>query len=81
MKDTILTARRKKTEIYTFLVCFIIANLIHVYAIIEYKASFMELFTSFFYVLAFSVALYIAWSVIRLAYYALKKIGQLNHNS
>lgn len=74
MKDTILTARRKKTEIYTFLTCFIIANLIHVYAIIAYKASFMELFTSFFYVLAFSVALYIAWSVIRLGFYALKKL-------
>ena len=71
MKDTILTARRKKTEIYTFLICFIIAN---VYAIIAYKASFMELFTSFFYVLAFSVALYIAWSVIRLGFYALKKL-------
>ena len=49
MKDTILTARRKKIEIYSFLVCFVIANLLHVYAIVEYGASFMELFTSFFY--------------------------------
>lgn len=73
MKDTILTARRKKTEIYTFLVCFIIANLIHVYAIIAYKASFMELLTSLFYVLAFTIALYIAWSVIRLGFHALRK--------
>lgn len=73
MKDTLLTARRKKTEIYTFLTCFIIANLIHVYAIITYKASFMELFTSFFYVLAFTIVLYIVWSVIRLGFYALRK--------
>lgn len=74
MKDTILTAQRKKTEIYTFLVCFIIANLIHVYAIIAYKASFMELLTSLFYVLAFTIALYIAWSAIRLGFYAIKKL-------
>ncbi len=73
MKDTLLTARRKKTEIYTWLVCLAIAIGINVYAIITYNASFMELITSFFYVLAFSVALYIAWSVIRLGFYALRK--------
>lgn len=73
MKDTLLTARRKKTEIYTWLVCLAIAIGINVYAIITYNASFMELITSFFYVLAFSVALYLAWSVIRLGFHALRK--------
>lgn len=71
MKDTILTARRKKIEIYSFLVCFVIANLLHVYAIVEYGASFMELFTSFFYVLVFSVALYVAWCIVRICFYSL----------
>jgi len=66
MKDTILTARRKKVEIGSLLVCFFIANILHVYAIIKYGASFMELFTSFFYVLAFTIALYFAWCVLRI---------------
>ena len=29
MKDTILTARRKKTELITLFLCFIIANLVN----------------------------------------------------
>ena len=74
MKDTILTVRRKKIEIWSLLVCFVIANLLHVYAIIEYGASFMELFTSFFYVLAFSVFLYVVWCVLRLCVYAINCI-------
>ena len=34
MKDTIVTARRKKIELITLLVCFVVSNLIHLYAII-----------------------------------------------
>ena len=36
MKDTIVTARRKKIELITLLVCFVVSNLIHLYAIIAY---------------------------------------------
>ena len=32
MKDTILTARRKKTELITLFLCFIIANLVNLYS-------------------------------------------------
>ena len=66
MKDTILTVRRKKVEIWSFLACFVIANVLHVYAIIEYEASFMELFTSLFYVLVFTMGLYFSWCVLRI---------------
>lgn len=74
MKDTILTAHRKKVEIWSLLVCFLIANILHVYAIIEYEGSFMELFTSFFYVLAFSIVLYFTWFVLRIFIYVLLSI-------
>lgn len=70
MKDTILTVRRKKIEIGSFLACFVLANLIHIYAIVKYDASFSEMVTSFFYVLCFSVILYLAWCLIRLLIYA-----------
>ena len=46
MKDTIVTARRKKIELITLLVCFVVSNLLHLYAIIAYHAPFTEMITS-----------------------------------
>lgn len=37
MKNTVITARRKKIELLTLLACFIIGNLANLYAIISYK--------------------------------------------
>ena len=51
MKDTIVTARRKKTELITLLVCFVVSNLLHLYAIIAYHAPFTEMITSIFYII------------------------------
>ena len=70
MKDIIITAKRKKTEIITYLICFLIANLANLYAIIRYDTSFLELFTSIGYVFITSIILYIFWIVIRIAIYA-----------
>ena len=64
MKDTILTARRKKTEL-------IIANLVNLYSIFTYNTPLTEMITSFFYVLIFSVALYIIWSLLRILFYGI----------
>lgn len=74
MKDTIVTARRKKTEIITLLVCFVIANLVHMYAIIAYHGSFMEMITSIFYIFIFTFALYAFWGLLRLLFYGIKRI-------
>lgn len=78
MKDTILTARRKKIELITLLVCFIISNLVHIYAIIAYRASFMEMITSIFYILLFTFALYLFWGILRLLFYGVKAL--FNHS-
>lgn len=43
MKDTVLTARRKKIEIITLLVCFVLANLVNLYAIIAYNLSLIHI--------------------------------------
>ncbi len=48
MKNTVITARRKKIELLTLLVCFIIGNLANLYAIISYKTPFSEMLTSIF---------------------------------
>jgi hypothetical protein len=70
-EDTVITAKRKKTEIITLLVCFIIANLLNLYAIIQYKTAFAELLTCLGYVAMATVALYVLWSLIRIIFYAI----------
>lgn len=72
MKDTLITAHRKKVELLTWLVCFVMANLLNLYAIIAYKTSFLEVLTSFFYVIMFSYVLYVIWSVLRLVIYGVR---------
>ncbi len=74
MKDTLITGRRKKTELYTWLVCFAIANACNLYAIIVYGTSFMELLTAFFYVFTFACALYVAWTILRILFYGITKL-------
>ena len=58
MKDTVLTARRKKKEIITLLVCFVLSNLMNLYAIITYHRSMMEMITSIFYIIIFAFAVF-----------------------
>jgi hypothetical protein len=74
MKDSIITAKRKKAELITLLLCFIIANLVNLYAIISYKTSFSELFTSLGYVLATSFVLYGIWTLLRIVIYGLGNV-------
>lgn len=72
MKDTIITARRKKVEFITLLICFIVANLVNLYAIIAYHAHFKELITSIFYIIIFTFVLYVFWSILRILFYGIK---------
>jgi len=74
MRDIIIKATRIKTELLTLLVCFVVANLLNVYAILTYKTSFSELFTQLGYVFIFSVVLYLLWSLLRVIFYLIKKI-------
>lgn len=76
MKDTLITVRRKKGELVTWLVCFVIANLANLYAIISYKTSLLEMITSFFYVLIFSCALYLFWTILRILFYGIRYLLQ-----
>ena len=72
MKNTVITARRKKIELLTLLVCFI--KLANLYAIISYKTPFSEMLTSIFYVLAFSCVLYAFWTLLRLLFYGIRNL-------
>ncbi len=74
MKNTVITARRKKIELLTLLICFVIGNLANLYAIISYETPFSEMLTSFFYVLAFSCVLYAFWTVLRILFYGIRSL-------
>ncbi|KAA6352350.1 hypothetical protein EZS27_000300 [termite gut metagenome] len=75
MKNTTITVKRKKTEIKTWIVCFLVANLANLYAIIVYDNTFFtELLTSLGYVVVASFALYFLWSIIRVIFYGLKRL-------
>lgn len=74
MKDTIITARRKKIELITLLICFVIANLIHLYAVIAYRASFMEMITSIFYIIIFTLVLYAFLGILRILFYGIQAL-------
>jgi cytochrome b len=78
MKDTVITARRKKIELITLLVCFVVANAFNLYAIIAHNTSYLELLTALGYVLLFTLALYVAWSAVRLLFYGLKRLFSKN---
>jgi cytochrome b len=73
MKDTIITVKRKKIEIVTLIICFIVANLANLYAIIHHKTSLGELFTSLGYVVVATFVLYVVWTAIRLIFYAIRR--------
>ena len=80
MKDTVLTARRKKIEIITLLVCFVLANLVNLYAIITYHRSMMEMITSIFYIIIFAFVLCAAWALLRLLFYGVKALFTKKRN-
>lgn len=80
MKDTVLTARRKKIEIITLLVCFVLANLVNLYAIITYHRSMMEMITSIFYIIIFAFVLYAACALLRLLFYGVKALFTKKRN-
>lgn len=81
MKNTVITARRKKIELLTLLACFIIGNLANLYAIISYETPFSEMLTSFFYVLAFSGVLYVSWTILRILFYGIRSLFLKKRNA
>ena len=79
MKDTIITTERKKEEIRTFLICFLLANLVNVYAIVTYGTSIKEIATQVGYVFLLAVVLYLLRSILLIAYILVKKIININN--
>lgn len=71
MKDIILTVRRQKTELWFLLGAFVVANILNLWAINSYGAPMKEMFTSFFYVLTFTLFLYALSVIVRMIIYGI----------
>ncbi len=74
MKDIIITRQRQRTELFTLLVCFVIAFGLNVYAIVKYDGKWNELFWSLGFVVATTVLLYAVWTLLRLLYHGCRKL-------
>ena len=79
MKDTIITVERKKVEIRTFGICFLLANLVNIYAIVAYATSIKEIVTQIGYVFLLAVVLYLLRSILLIVYILIKKIININN--
>lgn len=52
MKDTVITARRKRRELCIILSCYVLANIFNVWGIVKYHTPWTELLTAQIWVLA-----------------------------
>ena len=73
MKDIIIPAKKVRYELWTLLICFVLANAINLYAIITFKTKLIELLSMLGYVITATLVLYAAWSLFRILLYLIKK--------
>jgi hypothetical protein len=74
MKDTIITARQKKREIVTYIICLILAFGLNIYAISRYGTSWKELWTQLPWVLLWGTGLWALWLVLRWIWYGILRL-------
>ena len=71
MKDTVITPKQKKRELYILLVAFIIANILNLISIVKYSTPTKELITQLPVVVAVTLFLYGTAVVLRLIWWLL----------
>lgn len=74
MRDIVITVKRIRIELITYLLCFSISFLSNVWAVYYYKSPISELLSSLFYVFIFSVVIYVLWSIVRIIISTLIKV-------
>ncbi len=74
MKETVITIRRKKIELVTFLICIAVALGLNVYAIVRYDTPWSELYTELLWVVVWGCGIYVLWSLGRLAFWGVYRL-------
>ena len=73
MKDTLITARRKRIELKTALVCLLLAVLVNIGSIIYFHTPFYEVFTQIGYTLMIALGFYLVYTAVRLIVWLFRK--------
>lgn len=73
VKDTVISAARKRKEIIAAAVCLGLAIMLNVGCILYYHTSFTELFTQIGYTFCIALALYIFYTILRLIFRLFRK--------
>lgn len=78
MKNTVITVKQKKRELYYLLISLIIAFVLNIYSIIKYDSQWKELITTLHITILFSLVIYVLILIIRLIItgvkYLIKKV-------
>ena len=74
MKDTVITARAKKRELWILLACFVVANVTNWVAIIRFSAPWYEVFTQIGYIVVTTLVIYALIAILRIAFKVYKQI-------
>jgi len=74
MKDIIIKGNRIVKELKYLLICYIIANLVNIFAIVKYNTDWMELLTWQRFIIFIAVIFYAFTVIIRLITLALRQL-------
>ncbi len=74
MKDTTITASRKKRELIILLISFLVAFFMNVYAILRYQRPLSELFTQLNVVLLLTLIVYALIAFLRMIWWLFTKL-------
>ena len=73
MKDTLITAGRKRKELKAAGICLLLAVLLNIGCIIYYHTPFYEVFTQIGYTVVIALGFYVIWTAIRLVVWLFRK--------
>ena len=66
MKDTLITAERKRKELKAAGICLLLAVLLNIGCIIYYHTPFYEVFTQISYTVVIALGFYLIYTAVRL---------------
>ena len=73
MKDIVIDVKRQVFEIRILILCFVLANVMNVSAIIYYDTEWRELYTQWLWMIILTAVFYVLSWIIRLPWYLYKK--------
>lgn len=74
MKDIVIKERHVKRELWIFLACVVVMELVNVYAIMDYDGRWSEAVMSIGFVVVAAVVMYAVVALLRLMVYGIMKL-------